>query len=296
MRLLIIAAVCLMMATVPAFANAGGNNWMKTLSGNLSLSELSIPGTHDSGALYEPIPGTAKCQTMTIDEQLNAGVRFLDIRCRHLDNAFVIHHGVVYQRANFDNVIDTAARFLKANPSECVIMSIKEEYDASGNTRSFEDTFRAYVAKNPSLWYLGSSIPTLSAARGKIVLFRRFNAGQTPLGIDASVWPDNAMFTNASLRVQDDYQVADANVKWNNISQMLAEAQLGPSGILYLNFTSGVKTGVFGIPDITYVSNAIVPKLAGFFASNRHGRYGIVIMDFVDSKQCSMVYGTNGVP
>src|SRR5687767_7668450 len=87
----------LLMAALPCSAGAAGNNWLTPLDGNLPLSQFSIPGTHDSGALVEPVSGTAKCQNLSIADQLNAGVRFLDIRCRHINDAFAIHHGAVYQ-------------------------------------------------------------------------------------------------------------------------------------------------------------------------------------------------------
>ena len=38
-------------------------------------------------------------------------------------------------------VLNATIGFLNANPGETVMMSVKEEYDASGNTRSFEATF-----------------------------------------------------------------------------------------------------------------------------------------------------------
>ncbi len=31
---------------------SGGNNWMNRVSDNIRLSELTIPGTHDSGAIF----------------------------------------------------------------------------------------------------------------------------------------------------------------------------------------------------------------------------------------------------
>ena len=70
-------------------------HWMGAVSGKKRVSELSIPGTHDSGALHEPFPGTTKCQTLGIAQQLAIGVRFLDIRCRSVHNAFAIYHGPV---------------------------------------------------------------------------------------------------------------------------------------------------------------------------------------------------------
>jgi len=187
---------------LPLRAEVTGLDWMKSMPDGRLLSELSIPGTHDSGARFEPVPGTAKCQDLPIAGQLNAGVRFLDIRCRHLRDAFVIHHGPVYQNLNFDGVLDDILAFLKAHPSECVILSIKEESSPAENTRGFEQTFDSYVARNPDKWLLKVTLPTMAEARGKIILLRRFNATSLPKGIAATGWADNATFSTGVLRVQ----------------------------------------------------------------------------------------------
>ena len=147
--------------------NAAGNDWMSSLNSDLFLSQFSIPGSHNSMALFEPFSRTAKTQNLSLSDQLKAGVRFVDIRCRHLDNGFVIHHGSVYQRTNFDDVLNAVTSFLNANPSESIMMSVKEEHTPSGNTRSFAQTFDSYVAKNPSKWHLGSAIPTASLPHKK---------------------------------------------------------------------------------------------------------------------------------
>lgn len=49
------------------------DSWMAHLSNDVLWSELSIPGTHDTGADV-PIP-YAQTQTMSITDQLNAGIR-----------------------------------------------------------------------------------------------------------------------------------------------------------------------------------------------------------------------------
>ncbi|BDI29472.1 hypothetical protein CCAX7_15230 [Capsulimonas corticalis] len=294
MKLITRGILGLLLAASPLSVNAAGNNWMSSLNGSLPLSQFSIPGTHDSGALSEPVSGTAKCQNLSFGDQLNAGVRFMDIRCRHINDAFAIHHGQVYENANFDDVLNAVIGFLNSNPSETVIMSVKEEYTASGDTRTFEQTFDSYVAKNPSKWYLGSSIPTLDQARGKIVLFRRFGASNTPKGIDASNWPDNTSFsTGGYLRVQDNYNVSNNDTKWGQISQVLGEAHYGGPNTLYVNFASGVQSGAFGIPNIPNVSNNINPRLTSYFAANTSGKFGAVLMDFADAAKCSMIYNTS---
>lgn len=283
----------LMLGALTNLAGAAGSDWMNSLDGALPVSQFSIPGTHDSGARVEPFPGTAKCQNLTIGDQLNAGVRFLDIRCRHINDAFAIHHGQVYQNLNFNDVLTATLGFLDANPGETVIMSVKEEYDATGNTRSFEATFDSYVAQNPTRWVMGSGIPTLSSARGKIVLFRRFGASGLPKGIDASNWPDNTTFsTGGTLRVQDRYTVTNNDTKWNAIAAMLAEARYGGPNTLYVNFSSGTQS-IIGIPNITGVSNNINPRLSSYFSANPSGRFGAILMDFADAAKCSAIYSTN---
>ncbi|QBA19909.1 phosphatidylinositol-specific phospholipase C domain-containing protein [Chryseobacterium indologenes] len=274
------------------------NSWMAGLQDNISISKLSIPGTHDSGARIDAplVSGTAKTQDLSIAEQLNAGVRFLDIRCRHIDNAFTIHHGAIYQNMNFDDVLNACYTFLQNNPSETIIMSVKEEYDASNTTRTFEQTFDSYVQKNPSKWDLGAIIPTLGAVRGKIKLLRRFSSGTTK-GINASPWADNTTFdinnSGVQLKVQDYYKVTNNDDKWNAISSLLNEAKTDTNGKLFLNFTSGYKPGIFGIPSIPTVSNNINPKLKTFFQTNTQGTFGIMPIDFVNAELSQLIVNTN---
>ena len=273
------------------------SSWMTSLPDNSSLNALSIPGTHDSGARFEPVSGTAKCQNLTIAQQLEAGIRFLDIRCRHIDNAFAIHHGSIYQNMNFDDVLVACRNFLNSHPGECIVMSVKEEYDPSNNTRTFEQTFDTYVQNYAAIWSTGSTVPTLGQVRGKIVLLRRFSASTTPKGIDATSWADNTTFTinngNASLKIQDQYVVPDNNTKWNNINTLLTEASTQNPAILYINFTSGYRSLIFNIPSIPTVSDFINPKLSTYFTTNTHGRYGIIPMDFAAADRASLILNTN---
>ncbi|WP_228409691.1 phosphatidylinositol-specific phospholipase C [Chryseobacterium sp. T16E-39] len=281
-----------------SLASVGIGNWMSGLEDNTSISKISIPGTHDSGAMRE-VPsnsGTAKTQNLTIREQLNAGIRFLDIRCRHIDNSFAIHHGAIYQNLNFDDVLSACYTFLDNHPTETIVMSVKEEYNASNTTRTFEQTFDSYIQKNPSRWDLGVNIPNLGSIRGKIKLLRRFSAG-TSKGIDATSWADNTTFEinnpAASLKVQDYYQVGNNDDKWSKISALYNEAKADTSGKLYINFTSGYKPLIFGIPSIPTVSNNINPKLKTLFQSSPQGSYGIMPIDFVNAELAELIIKTN---
>ena len=129
------------------------HNWMSYLSDNKPIREISIPGTHDSatsaykpGYLSHKIVATpwVKTQDDNIREQLNKGVRFLDIRCRHLNNSFVIHHASFYCFCSFEDVLNMIVDFLNENTSEFILMRIRNEHKESNNNRSFCETMQTY--------------------------------------------------------------------------------------------------------------------------------------------------------
>ncbi|MGJ1269768.1 phosphatidylinositol-specific phospholipase C [Sphingobacterium spiritivorum] len=276
-----------------------GTNWMSFIQGERKLSSLSIPGTHDAGARYEPVSGTAKTQNLTIAEQLNAGVRFLDVRCRFVDDNFAIHHGPVYQHLNFDDVLQSCKSFLQAHPSETIVMSVKEEHTPSGNSMTFEERFIKYTDTYSGLFSLDADIPSLQQARGKIVLLRRFSSSQA-LGIQAyNGWSDNTSFTiqnqESILQVQDAYQVSSNTDKWNAIHTLLNTSKNADmaSGTLFLNFSSGYQKKLWVIPNIPSVSNEINPKLLNYFNQQTTGHFGVIITDFIHADLAKSIFNTN---
>jgi 1-phosphatidylinositol phosphodiesterase len=278
-------------------ADDSPSDWMADLADARGVAELSIPGTHDSGALLEPYPGVAQAQQLAIADQLVAGVRYLDLRCRHYQDAFLIYHGPVDQDQTFDEVLATMARFLDEHPGETLIVSVKEEAEPQSNTRSFEATFAAYVAQAPDRWYLGDTLPRLGDVRGRLVLLRRFAAGAAPLGIDGSGWADNTTFSltsAASLRIEDAYIVTDNAAKWTAITALLAEARSGDAATLFLDYTSGYQT-IGGLPSIPSVAGDINARLDGLLADpqNRHARLGVLAMDFVTAARARAIIVTN---
>jgi 1-phosphatidylinositol phosphodiesterase len=273
--------------------HAAGNDWMAGLPDTTRLSAVTLPGTHNAGARFEPLAGTAQCQTATIAEQLGFGIRLLDVRCRHLNDGFQIYHGPIYQKIDFAEVLRQVLAFLDENPRECVILSVKEEGQASGNTRNFAATFDSYVAPNRARWYLTAKVPVMQEVRGRIVLLRRFGAAGE-LGIGAASWPDNSAFKKDGLIVQDHYQVKDLTTKWNEIATALNDANTRTNANpIHLNFTSGYQPGTFGLPNIRAVSNAINPQLADYFRRAKPGFYGWVIMDFATADLAELIFRQN---
>jgi 1-phosphatidylinositol phosphodiesterase len=263
------------------------------------LSAITIPGTHDAGALYDPVyaPGTTKCQNLSISDQLIAGVRFLDIRCHHENDRFAIYHGPIYENQLFDDVLRTCIAFLTNDSTETIIMSVQDEGGGGNCTRSFEDTFVWYSSWNANLWYLGDSFPRLGEVRGKIVLVRSFSAqNHLPLGIPTNDGQDNSPHStcdNGNIVQQGWYEVTDNNLKYKYITDLLSEAASGPKEKMYMNWTNGYHPGLFGIPDIHWVSDFINGNVQGYFSFCPVARYGIVILNFADAHLCELIYSKN---
>lgn len=277
-----------MLATVLAGCTGSDEPaWMSTQPDDTGLAALSIPGTHDSAARFEPQAGLAKTQDLTIAEQLAAGVRFLDLRCRHVSDGFLLYHGAIDQNQTFEELLATLEAFLAAHPTETILASIKEEATPSGNTRAFDATFASYLTDR---WLTGPTLSTLGEARGKIVLLRRF-ASATPLGIDATAWPDNTTFSiGTALRVQDAYVVTANDAKWSAITGLIAEARAMTTTTLFLDFTSGYQM-MAGLPNILAVSEDINARLDAELANPGH--LGVLVMDHVTPERVAAVVAHN---
>ena len=291
MRSFLLILICLFGSSNVDYA--AGHNWMMKVPDKALVSSLNIPGTHNAGALHEPFPRTAKCQTLTLAEQLKSGVRFFDIRCCHQNDSFSIYHGPVSQKITFDTVLNTMTTFLKKNPSEFVILSIKEEHRSKSTTRSFADTVRFYVKKESLSWYTKQEIPRLADVRGKLVLLRRFTSVK-PLGIPAIDWGHNGLHTGKSIFVQDRFALPDALTKWKIIEQAFEHSRKNSKlNRLHLHYTSGYTQGLLGIPNITAISKPINQRLMDYLKSKREFRHGCIVMDFMTPELSRAIYLQN---
>lgn len=282
------------------------NSWMAYLSDNVQLAQLTIPGTHNSCCLGAGGP-LVKCQDWSITDQLNNGIRFLDIRVRRYESGFTIHHGPVYQGKTLTDVLNECIPFLQQHLSECIIMSIKTEegngglfdapppynptYSTVGET--FEKTYMGQYyyngLSNVPIWYIEGGNPQLGQVRGKIVLFNRFQDYEPIVGLGPYTWPDNTTFERSGPSgyyiVEDNYNIptlfATPKKKeaiWQNVK---SAAQNSLTDDWYITFTSGSSLGA----PPNYVAQEVnkwLHDVPSGLDPNEHNRIGIVPMDFPD--------------
>ena len=112
-------------------------NWMSRVPGDVRLSKISIPGSH--GSLTGMNPNQAckddatgmfcLTQNMNLMEQLNAGIRFIDLRLQQDKNnpeKFYCMRGNTKLGIELDQAFDIIKKFLKNNEDETVIVSWQE--------------------------------------------------------------------------------------------------------------------------------------------------------------------------
>jgi 1-phosphatidylinositol phosphodiesterase len=139
---------------------------MRYVAEDASVMALSIPGTHNSSCV-QGVLGVGKTQKLDLPDQLDAGIRFLDIRLTHYQDNLCVHHDVICTEKSYVDILTICCNFLRRHPSETILMSVDEESrfdDKLGkfapssivcklpvadtairgkNTRSFQDTFNA---------------------------------------------------------------------------------------------------------------------------------------------------------
>ncbi|MFJ9434372.1 phosphatidylinositol-specific phospholipase C [Streptomyces sp. NPDC101490] len=265
-------ASALTTTSAPATSSATGavdvRAWMAAHGDGTPLQGLTIPGTHDSGARFGG--AWSECQNTTIAQQLDSGVRFLDVRCRVTGGSFAIHHGASYQNMMFGDVLGACRDFLAAHPSETVLMRVKQEHSEESDA-TFRAVFDDYLDVRGwrSLFRIGDTVPLLGEARGRIVLIADNG------GLPGLKWGDRS-----ALALQDDWN-ALPDPKYAKIEAHFRAAVERP-GPLYVNF---VSTSAYLPP--RWNSDRLNPRVHGWLdsaaASGTKG-LGVVPLDFPNTR------------
>lgn len=229
-----------------------GNDWMGLLGSikrRRPITRLVIPGTHDSGAYAYAKTPMVRAQSLSIRQQLDAGVRALDLRVgvAYFSNTYWLYHGPVNLDVSVQSAITDVVNFLTANRTETVIIMLKQETGQNDISAAINlivnQTLGAMLLRRDDRrlrW------PSQEECAGRALVFSRL---QTPHAAhyDTSDWnADSADMTvnvggDLRLRIQDLYdspQVRDKNDAIRN-SLRNAEASEDPKS-LFLNFTSFV--------------------------------------------------------
>ncbi|KAF6244927.1 phosphatidylinositol-specific phospholipase C domain-containing protein [Nitrosopumilus sp. b2] len=279
-------------------------NWLAAISDSTLISEINLPGTHDSAAINTTISTPYACHNQSITNQLNGGIRVLDIRLKVAKNgnqySFITCHGdiggstTVNEYQSFPSLLDECKNFLTANNSEAVIMSLKIDDwagykgDSTNVLNALNTLLSTYSTK------ASKDILTLGNIRGKIFLYNRINDDLrfgAPIG-----WSDNTTGSYANhssnrtynVYVQDQYKglpTFGANgVKYNLVLNAFNKKKTGE---VVLNFASATWFGVIGI----YIMGNLLSYYGKNNASDRLSKFGWIMFDYSFEEYMTDIYG-----
>ena len=166
-------------------------DWLSMVKDGTKVCKLSIPGTHDTMTgmgFYQPVLKyifnmTAISQVSTLEEQMNCGLRFFDIRPVESTDTIAkkkilrLTHGISELDVTFEQAIDQLQSYLKAHPTEFFI--VKLQFD-----NGFEDQKDLFTLLSNVLHltkYQGLFVEnwrpdiTVGEMRGKILWLSRYD-------------------------------------------------------------------------------------------------------------------------
>lgn len=293
------------------------SGWMADIDGGRLLSEINLPGTHDSGTQFVDIAYFCQCQTYDIGTQLELGYRLLDMRLTEGGGGDIniCHGGYLCRTGPFpwsealglEQALGWCYAFLENNPTETVVFMVKNE-SGSRSDEEMRDMLFRYIERQPESWYLGNRVPALDEVRGKLVLANRMTdeEGNVSGGL-AFLWENQGnkdpsgdpvaladVNEETVLHVQDRY-CFDREDKWKAVAETLessaqSEASAGGKSHIYLNYLSTKGRAPVGHP--YYYAKELNRRLLGHELTEGE-KCGWVVVDFGTGELAEHIYGIN---
>lgn len=256
------------------------NEWMRYIRDSALLSEISIPGSYDSAACQSR--GRFQYQDLSIRQQLEAGVRFLDIVLRYeIFNGvgrLVCHENINHTELTFVEVCEECYRFLDAHPSETILMLVRGEL--TDNVDSIADYINRVLDSKRHFWLnRNSCAPQLEQCRGKMVLYAQYtrnslqNYGQDQSAIDTTDEAD------------------EDRGEWMKFEKRLAQAgSFAPSDyylrklhVTYLDTNTKSKLSTLNNEFLDAIASNLLDGIT----------LGVVVSSFMNSTLCSAIIYSN---
>ena len=294
---------------IPSGIQETGNNWITPLDGNIYVSQMSIPGSHDAATGEEMVSFIgdifAQTQEQTLQAQWNLGVRAFDLRPAIYKatfgstNELWLWHGVTRVSVSWATAMNTIKANLTDHPGEFAIVLFRHEDETpavgkDNDTTNFNTYMTNWVNANKSWIVDWRPDITIDECRGKLILISRFS-GSWEYGCFTG-WSHDAAGTTTTVKnasssitgtmyVQDDYDPSSHVAKFSSITTYLDIAQQfhtndAMKNHWMLNHVSGY---VGSSTSNTYRANAAAqnPKVIEYLHNRTTpGSTGILLFDY----------------
>lgn len=294
-------------------------SWQNLIPGTVPISLINLPGTHDSSTQFVSLSLFSRCQDTSIRQQLESGIRFLDIRLELRESAFYAVHGIANCRTSkkkksrlllFQDIFDNVRKFLDDYPSESIIIAVKMERGTNAD-EFFPAFYEQYVEQNRSCWFLENRIPVLDECRGRIVLLRRCVTGKSRYafddrnsGLNFANSFDSPLSSNKrplpglvenldpnlpqySVVIQDSYMLNPVK-KWKNAVKPALDHFTAASNAIAIHYLSTA-----GMPFIPRLNSQYVNSKFNVYPLLNRNNYGWICFDFPSKDHIVKVIQSN---
>ncbi len=171
--------------------NVQAENWMARLADDKYVAEVSIPGAHDAATgsgwagMYGPIGNKfAKTQDLNLQQLWDVGIRAFDLRPAMHKHYMSLNHGMVPTKLHFEEVLTLMCGWLKANPSEFIIIHLLHAGDGDKVKDDYGPRLLEVLNRKEYQNYLADFKPDLRVGdlRGKILILSRNHYSPSPIG------------------------------------------------------------------------------------------------------------------
>lgn len=281
--------------------------WMSQLDEDVSVHDLSIPGSHDTmtygyNSAY-PTSWWAKTQRKSLAIQLESGIRFLDFRVYCYNNRLRFTHG----KFPLDLYLDTdglrvVSRFLERNPTEAVFIRIQKSPSISADSCSKTEPqiLKEYFEDervNPYIYDEKPAEKKLKDIQKHMVIFIRHLAG-----------PEGHEYVRGYNNIANEQDHYSINFTWefkkkaNKIKDFFNQIPQSGNEKFQFNFISGVGFSFTPIQvawgTAPYYSHALRVGMNGITkdylrSSESKSMVGIVVADFPDAEMVELIIDKN---
>ncbi|MBN6710091.1 hypothetical protein JFL47_02395 [Haemophilus haemoglobinophilus] len=276
--------------------NIVGSRWITECDPDLRITELMIPGTHDSATstCYERYYRT---QDLSLAEQLDCGVRFLDIRLRR---EMVAAHREWISDISAEEIFEKCGEFLQKNPQEFVLMRIQNANEQKDDFPEYAEALLSKVQQYKSLFYAwdksqiaqdGNPIwPRIAQTAGKIIPIECAPPNMLVNKINGELWAAN-WHENTQILLQDLWNGPTLEEKSLAIKSLVEQSGIVDLDKLLLNHISATN-GELQYPDayaeqLNKYASQLWQQLA------RRSFRGVQIYDFINPSICQELLRLN---
>lgn len=271
------------------------SSWMSMIEDDTLLTELVIPGSHDSGTKGMNL--VAETQDKTYLEQLERGFRYFDTRVMYTGGEFYMYHSVKGEM-KYSQVLADVKTFLDENPTETVILDF--QWTEGGNDKGIFDMLEEKLSdklinvEGESALEFVKAL-TLGEARGKCLIFVGQNESNLDRPYQIARDKDSEEREGSALR-------SYYNVSYNRSSSQKYIEKYIPE---YIEMFKNSKGGMFVLQgQLTYMLTSIRDGEAkhdpnmnayvkGLYESNDLQYINIIMRDFVNCEKASYILNLN---